>query len=84
MNYVLHFCHNKECNDGWIDKDLTNVKSHPPVWKYCRDCAKKLGIDFGKQTPLSNLTLEEIKARNKKVVAAALAAETRKVKCFEC
>ena len=49
--YVVHFCKNKECNNSWIDKDLTNVKSYPPQWKYCRECCKKMGIDFDKQKP---------------------------------
>ena len=44
MNYVMHFCRNKKCNNGCIDKDLTNAKSTPPDWKYCKDCAEKLGI----------------------------------------
>lgn len=30
MNYVMHFCRNKKCNNGWIDKDLTNAKTNPP------------------------------------------------------
>lgn len=46
MNYVMHFCRNKKCNNGWVDKDLTNVKTNPPKWKYCKECADKLGIDF--------------------------------------
>lgn len=66
MNYVMHFCRNKECNNGWIDKDLTNCKTFPPKWKYCKDCADKLGIDFNTQTPDSNLTDEELKLKNEK------------------
>ena len=61
MNYVMHFCRNKKCNNGWIDKDLTNAKTHPPQWKYCRECAEKLGIDYDAQTPTSNLTEKELK-----------------------
>lgn len=60
MNYVMHFCRNKKCNNGWIDKDLTNVKTNPPDWKYCRECAEKLGIDYDAQTPTSNLTKKEL------------------------
>ena len=41
MKYVIHFCHNKKCNNSWIDKDLTNVKSRPPSWKYCPECETK-------------------------------------------
>lgn len=47
--YVFHFCRNKECRNGWLDIDKTNVKTIPPSWKYCRECAEKLGIDFDKQ-----------------------------------
>lgn len=63
MNYVMHFCRNKECNNGWIDKDLTNCKTFPPKWKYCKKCADKLGIDFDKQKPDDYLNEEE---KNKK------------------
>ena len=49
--YVIHFCRNKECNNGWLDEDLTNVKTFPPQWKYCKECADEFGIDFDKQTP---------------------------------
>ena len=61
-NYVLHFCKNKECNNGWLDIDKTNVKDYPPHWKYCEECCKKLGIDFNKQTPKSNASIEKLKA----------------------
>lgn len=49
MNYVMHICRNKKCNNSWIDKDVTNVQSLPPSWKYCKECCEKLGIDFDKQ-----------------------------------
>jgi len=65
MNYVMHFCRNKECNNGWVDKDLTNATVNPPKWKYCKECAKKLGIDYDAQTPTSNLTPKEIEHKNK-------------------
>lgn len=64
MNYVLHFCRNKKCNNGWIDEDLTKTTS-PPKWKYCKECAEKLGIDYDAQTPTSNLTKEELEHKNK-------------------
>lgn len=35
MNYVMHICRDPKCNNGWIDKDLTNAKRTPPDWKYC-------------------------------------------------
>lgn len=48
-NYVVHYCKNKDCNNTWIDEDLTNVSTIPPQWKYCEECCKKFGIDFNKQ-----------------------------------
>lgn len=65
MNYVMHICHNPKCNNGWIDKDLTNAQINPPDWKYCRECAKKRGIDFDAQTPDSNLSKKELEHKNK-------------------
>lgn len=26
MNYVMHVCRNPKCNNGWVDKDLTDVQ----------------------------------------------------------
>ncbi len=65
MNYVMHFCRNKKCNNGWIDKDLTNAQVNPPDWKYCKDCAEKLGIDYDSQTPDSNLLPKELAHKNR-------------------
>ena len=42
MNYVVHFCKNPDCNNCWIDKDKTHVKTVPPKWKYCKECCKNL------------------------------------------
>lgn len=67
--YVVHYCHNKECNNCWIDKDITNVKTVPPKWKYCKECAENLGIDFNKQRP-SNVLSEEQKERTIKMKKA--------------
>lgn len=64
-NYVIHFCRNKECNNGWIDEDKTNAKTIPPSWKYCKECAKKLGIDFGKQKPSDAKTEKQLEAEKK-------------------
>lgn len=65
MNYVMHICRNKKCNNGWIDKDLTNAQVNPPDWKYCHECCEKLGIDYDAQTPGSNLTKKELEHKNK-------------------
>ena len=60
MNYVMHFCRNKSCNNGWIDKDLTYATMIPPKWKYCKECAEKRGINFENQKPIDYKTPEEI------------------------
>lgn len=77
MNYVMHFCRNKKCNNGWVDADLTNAKTNPPDWKYCRECAEKLGIDYDAQTPTSNLTEKELKERERKIALAKIANSRR-------
>lgn len=61
-NYVVHFCRNKECNNGWIDEDKAKVKTIPPSWKYCKECAEKLGIDFDKQEPSDAKTEKQLEA----------------------
>ena len=68
MNYVNHICKNNQCNNSWIDKDITNVKSYPPSWKYCEECCKKLGIDFNLQTYKSKLSKEEIEKRRERLI----------------
>lgn len=73
MNYVMHFCRNSRlsersknyCNNGWIDKDLTSAQLLAPSWKYCRECAIRLGIDFDKQKPSDYMSEKEKKARQK-------------------
>lgn len=64
--YVAHICRNKQCDAIWIDKDLTRCTIFPPNWKYCRECAEKLGIDYDAQTPDSNLSKKELEIKNKK------------------
>lgn len=73
MNYVMHFCRNSRlsernknyCNNGWIDKDLTNAQVNAPDWKYCRERCEKLCIDYDEQTPDSNLTEKELIHKNR-------------------
>lgn len=77
MNYVMHFCRNKKCNNGWIDKDLTNVKTNPPAWKYCKECAAKLGIDFEKQKPSDYMSEEEKEMRRIKVQKSKEATKSK-------
>lgn len=77
MNYVMHICRNPKCNNGWVDKDLTNAKSYPPDWKYCRECCEKLGIDYDAQTPTSNLTEKELALRQKIIEKAKKANQAR-------
>ena len=83
MNYVMHFCRNSRlsersknyCNNGWIDKDLTDARLLAPSWKYCRECCEKLGIDFEKQKPSDYMSEKEVKSRIDNL------AKGRKVKC---
>ena len=57
MDYVTHTC--KKCGCAFVAEDYTHVKDTPPNWRYCRNCAVKLGIDYDKQTPKRNRTPEE-------------------------
>ena len=36
--FVAHHCKNPKCDSIWIDEDLTNAKTRPPKWKYCKEC----------------------------------------------
>lgn len=73
MNYVAHDCRNSRlsersknyCNNRWIDKDITKVKTQIPTWKYCEECCKKLGIDFENQKPSDYMSEEEKEMRRK-------------------
>ena len=76
----MHICRNKQCTNGWIDKDLTDARVNPPSWKYCRECAEKLGIDYAAQTPTSNLTEKELEHKNKLRERMRKAREKRKQK----
>lgn len=57
--YVIHFCHNKDCNNCWLDEDLTHVKTFPPKWKYCKKCCEELDIKFNEQLPPKKKLQEE-------------------------
>lgn len=76
-NYVAHICRNKKCNAIWVDKDLTGVKTNPPAWKYCKECAEKMGIDFDNQKPSDYLTDEEKEMRKIKMEKAKLALKQK-------
>ena len=65
MDYVIHFCKNKECNNAFIAVDYTKVKDVPSHWRLCPDCCKKLDIDYGKQRPW-NMRTEKQKEFYKK------------------
>lgn len=68
MNYIAHDCRNTRnntCNNRWIDKDLTNASTKIPTWKYCKECCKKLGIDFDNQKPSDYRTEEQNKKLRK-------------------
>lgn len=70
MNYVVHFCKNKECNNAFIAEDYTKVKDVPPHWRLCPDCCKELGIDYGKQRPWNSYS-EKQKAKLEKLKEAS-------------
>ena len=61
-NYVIHFCKNKKCNNGWLGIDLTNAQSNPPRWKYCEDCCKKYGYVNPSLPPKKKLSEIKISA----------------------
>ena len=63
--YVVHYCKNPECNNAWIDVDLTNANIRPPRWKYCKDCCEKLGVK-NPETPPRKSDAEERIERLKK------------------
>lgn len=67
MNFVVHFCKNKKCDNAWIDEDLTNAKSRPPQWKYCAECCKKYGYINTSKPPLSKKQEEQLKKARSKI-----------------
>lgn len=69
MNYVNHFCKNSKCNNNWLDVDVTNAKTIPPKWKYCKECCKSLGIEFDSQDYKSNLSYEEKQKRKMRLIS---------------
>ena len=60
MNYVVHYCCNKNCNNAWVDEDLTNAKSLPPTWKYCPECVSK-GFVNPEKPPLTEAQKQKLK-----------------------
>jgi hypothetical protein len=38
--YIVHFCKNTQCNNAWLDEDLTKARK-PPQWKYCEACVNQ-------------------------------------------
>lgn len=65
--YVVHFCKNKNCNNAWIDEDLTNAISNVPRWKFCDECCRKYGYTNPTLPPKKKLSAkqEEIIQKNK-------------------
>ncbi len=57
---------------------MTNAKTNPPDWKYCKECSEKLEIDYDAQTPTSNLSKKELKEYERRVALARLNGEKRK------
>ncbi len=65
--YVLHFCKDKNCNEGWLAPDEYGVKSLPPRHLYCWQCELFEGKSNGKDPNKvkSGKRLAEIKRRKK-------------------
>lgn len=63
--FVVHFCKNPKCNNAWIDEDLTNAKTRPPQWKYCKDCCEKYGYTNPKIPPKRKNATERIQRLEK-------------------
>ena len=63
--YVAHEC--RECGCAFIAEDYTNAQDKMPKWRYCRECCKKLGIVYEKQTPRRNRTPEQQKKINEQI-----------------
>lgn len=59
--YVVHYCKSKECNNCWVDEDLTNAKNKPPKWKYCQECCEKYGFVNPDRPQLSEKQKEVLK-----------------------
>jgi len=66
VNFVPYHCKNPNCNEGWVDEDITNVQSKPPKWKYCKSCCEKMGIDFDAQIkPKKKLSQRQLETLEK-------------------
>lgn len=63
--YVWHFCKNPQCNEGFMDEDLTNTKTYPPKWKYCAKCCEKYGFVNPETPPKKQLSEKQKATLNK-------------------
>ena len=63
--YIVHFCKNRDCNNAWLDLDLTHAKSRPPRWKYCEDCCKKYGFTNSDIPPKKQLSEKQLETMQK-------------------
>jgi hypothetical protein len=57
--FVMHVCKNSKCNNAWIDEDLTNAKTNPPQWKFCKECCEKYGFINSKSPPKKKLSIKQ-------------------------
>lgn len=66
LAFVVHYCKNQKCNNCWTDEDLTNAKTFPPKWKYCKDCCEKYGFINPEKPPKKKLSQkqQEVLKRN--------------------
>lgn len=77
--YVVHYCKNKECNNCWIDEDITNVKNKPPKWKYCAECCEKHGFVNPERPELSDKQKEVLKRNQFKPRKNALESDETQI-----
>lgn len=63
--FVAHHCKNPKCDSIWIDEDLTNAKTRPPKWKYCKECCEKYGYINPKFPPKRKNAKERIQRLEK-------------------
>lgn len=74
--YVIHFCKNPNCNNAWLDVDLTNAKTRPPSWKYCDCCCKKYGFVNPKTPPQRKNYKERLEQLQKHKFKAKIKAKS--------
>lgn len=63
--FVAHACCNQNCNNIWVDEDLTNAKTNIPKWKYCAECCEEYGFVNPETPPKKKLSKKQKETLNK-------------------